>query len=181
MTEKFFILAYYDGRATGNLEKAEQTCGVWVQTYPRERLPHTFLAGFIYLASGRYEKSIEESQKVIEIDPDSVFPYAVLASDYVALERMEDAENAIAMGTARKLDSPQFTALRYDMAFSKGMPAEWSAKSAWRSRPGRRSPDREPRGVCAGIYRTLATGEADVAQRHGRSSTGSAPGKSWHI
>ena len=118
--EKFFISAYYDGRATGNLEKAEQTCGVWVQTYPRERLPHTFLAGFIYLASGRYEKSIEEAQKVFEIDPDSVFPYAVLASDYVALERMQDAENAIAMGTARKLDSPQFTALRYDMAFLKG-------------------------------------------------------------
>jgi tetratricopeptide (TPR) repeat protein len=93
---------------------------LWLQTYPRERLPHSFLAGFIYLASGRYEKSIEESQKLIEIDPDSVFPYAVLASDYVALERMDDAENAIAMGTARKLDSPQFTALRYDLAFLKG-------------------------------------------------------------
>ena len=118
--EKFFILAYDDGRATGNLEKAEQTCGLWLQTYPRERLPHSFLAGFIYLASGRYEKSIEEAQKVMEIDPDSIFPYAVPASDYIALERMEDAEKAIAMGTARKLDSPQFTALRYDMAFLKG-------------------------------------------------------------
>jgi tetratricopeptide (TPR) repeat protein/predicted Ser/Thr protein kinase len=118
--EKFFILAYYDGRATGNLEKAEQTCGLWLQTYPRERLPHTFLAGFIYLASGRYEKSIEEAQKVMEIDPDSIFPHAVLASDYIALERMDDAEKAIAVGTARKLDSPQFTALRYDVAFLKG-------------------------------------------------------------
>jgi eukaryotic-like serine/threonine-protein kinase len=118
--EKFFILAYYDGRATGNLEKAEQTCGLWAQTYPRERLPHTFLAGFIYPASGRYEKSIEASQKVMQIDPDSTFPYAVLASDYIALERMDEAENVIAMGTARKLDSPQFTALRYDMAFLKG-------------------------------------------------------------
>jgi len=118
--EKFFILAYYDGRATGNLEKAEQTCSLWLQTYPRERLPHSFLAGFIYLASGRYENSIEESQKVMAIDPDSIFPYAVLASDYIALERMDDAENIIATGTARNLDSPQLTALRYDMAFLKG-------------------------------------------------------------
>jgi serine/threonine protein kinase/tetratricopeptide (TPR) repeat protein len=118
--EKFFILAYYDGRATGNLEKAEQTCGLWVHTYPRERLPHSFLAGFIYLASGRYEKSIGEAQRVMEIDPDSIFPYTVLAGDYIALERMDDAENAIAMGTARKLDSPQFTALRYDIAFLRG-------------------------------------------------------------
>ncbi len=132
--EKFFISAYYDGRATGNLEKAEQTCGLWMQTYPRERLPHSFLAGFIYLASGRYEKSIEESQKVMEIDPDSIFPYAVLASDYIALERMDEAEKAIAMGTARKLDSPQFTALRYDMAFLKrdvgGMEREVSVAKA---------------------------------------------------
>src|ERR1700722_17122530 len=56
----------------------------------------------------------------MDIDPGSVFPYAVLAGDYIALERMDDAENALAMGTARKLDSPQFTALRYDMAFLKG-------------------------------------------------------------
>ena len=61
----FLFSAYYDGRATGNLEKAEQTCSLWVQTYPRERLPHSFLAGFIYPASGRYEKSIEEAQKVM--------------------------------------------------------------------------------------------------------------------
>ena len=93
--EKVFILAYYDGRATGNLEKAEQTCSLWAQTYPRERLPHSFLLGFIYLASGKYEKSIEEAQKVMEIDSDSIFPYAVLASDYIALDRMDDAENAI--------------------------------------------------------------------------------------
>ena len=118
--EKFFILAYYDGRAKGNLEKAEQTCGLWIQTYPRERLPHSFLAGFIYLASGKYEKSIEEAREVMEIDPDSIFPYAVLASDYIALERMDDAEKAIDMGMGRKLESPQFTALRYDMAFLKG-------------------------------------------------------------
>jgi tetratricopeptide (TPR) repeat protein len=118
--KKFFISGYYDWRATGNLEKAEQTCGLWVQTYPRERLPRSFLAGFIYLASARYEKSIEEAQKVMEIDPDSIFPYATLASDYLALERMDDAENAIAIGASRKLDSPQFTALRYDMALLKG-------------------------------------------------------------
>jgi serine/threonine protein kinase/Tfp pilus assembly protein PilF len=118
--EKFFITAYYDGRVTGNLEKAEQTCGLWAQTYPRESLPHGFLSGFIYPASGRYEKSIEESQKVIEIDPDAVFAYYILASDYVALDRMEEAEKTMNMGTARKLESPQFIAQRYDMAFLKG-------------------------------------------------------------
>jgi serine/threonine protein kinase/tetratricopeptide (TPR) repeat protein len=118
--EKFLIAAYYDGRVTGNLEKAEQTCELWAQTYPREKLPHTFLAGFIYPASGRYEKAVEESQKVIEIDPDAVVAYYFLASDYVALNRMEEAEKAVATAAGRKLDSPQFNAKRYDMAFLKG-------------------------------------------------------------
>jgi len=42
--EKFFITAYYDGRATGNQEKAQLTCEAWAQTYPREFLPHSFLS-----------------------------------------------------------------------------------------------------------------------------------------
>lgn len=57
---------------------------------------------------------------MIEIDPDAVFAYDILASDYLALERLEDAENAIRVTVARKLDSPQLHARRYDMAFLKG-------------------------------------------------------------
>ena len=135
--EKFFITAYYDGRVTGNLEKAEQTCELWAQTYPRVSLPHGFLAGFIDPASGRYEKSIEESQKVIEIDPDAVFAYDILASDYLALERMEEAEKAMNMVAARKLESPQFIARRYDMAFLKGDSAGMEREvSLARAEPG---------------------------------------------
>jgi serine/threonine protein kinase/tetratricopeptide (TPR) repeat protein len=118
--EKFFIAAYYDGRVTGNLEKAKQTCELWAQTYPRVSVPHGFLSGFIDPASGSYEKSIEESQNVLGIDPDAVFAYSILASDYVALDRMDEAEKTIATGVARKLESPQFIAQRYDMAFLKG-------------------------------------------------------------
>jgi len=44
--EKFFITAYYDGRATGNQEKAQQTCEQWAQIYPRDWTPHSFLSGF---------------------------------------------------------------------------------------------------------------------------------------
>jgi hypothetical protein len=37
--EKFFITASYDLQVTGNLEKVQQTCEVWAQTYPRELIP----------------------------------------------------------------------------------------------------------------------------------------------
>ena len=143
--------------------------------------PHSFLAGFIYPASGRYEKSIEEAQKVMQIAPDSTFPYAVLASDYIALERVDDAENAIAMGTAQKLDSPQFAALRYDMAFLKGDAGEMEHEvTVAKSGPGGEARI-EPGSLCAGIYRTSTTSEADIAHCWGRSRAGSAPGKSGYI
>lgn len=129
----------------GNLEKAEQTCELWAQTYPREIPPHSFLSGFIYPASGRYEKSIEKSQKLIEIDPDAVFAYDILASDYLALERMEDAENAIRITVARKLDSPQLYARRYDMAFLKGDNAGMEREvSLARTEPGGEGTHRKP-------------------------------------
>ena len=43
--EKFFITATYDLQVTGNLEKAQQTCELWAQTYPRDANPHGFLSG----------------------------------------------------------------------------------------------------------------------------------------
>ncbi len=52
--ERFFITASYDIQVTGNLEKAQQTCEAWAQTYPREKLgPHGFLGAIIY-PQGRF-------------------------------------------------------------------------------------------------------------------------------
>ena len=46
--ERFFISASYDTQVTGDLEKAEQTCELWTQAYPRSVSPHGFLGGIIY-------------------------------------------------------------------------------------------------------------------------------------
>src|SRR5580698_5451498 len=93
--EKFFITANYDLQVTGNLEKAEQTCALWAQAYPREARAHGFSASLVYLPTGRYEKSVEESRKAIELEPDLAISYAVLSLGYQYLERFEDAENTL--------------------------------------------------------------------------------------
>ena len=33
------------------MEKAEQTCELWIQAYPRSEMPHDFLSGAIYPAA----------------------------------------------------------------------------------------------------------------------------------
>jgi eukaryotic-like serine/threonine-protein kinase len=73
--ERFFISAYYFGRATGNQEKARQACEQWAQTYPRDPLPHAFLSGFVYLVLANYDKAIEEGRRTIELAPDRAFGY----------------------------------------------------------------------------------------------------------
>src|SRR5205807_6415198 len=93
--EKFFITAYYEGRATGNQEKAEQICQAWSRSYPRDVTPHTFLSGFIYTGLGKYERAVEEAQRVIELDPDADIGYSNLADDYLYLGRLPEAEGAL--------------------------------------------------------------------------------------
>jgi serine/threonine protein kinase/tetratricopeptide (TPR) repeat protein len=117
--EKFFITAYYDGRATGNQEKARQTCEAWAQAYPREWTPHSFLGGFIYPVLGEYEKAAQEAQKAIELAPDFGVGYALLGYSSLGLDRLGAAEDAARRASERKIEIPLLTLLRYDIAFLK--------------------------------------------------------------
>src|SRR6202007_1047751 len=83
--EKYFIAAYYQGRATGNQEKAEQICQAWSRSYPRDATPHAFLSGFIYTGLAKYERAVEEAQRAIELDPDAGIAYSNLVVDYLDL------------------------------------------------------------------------------------------------
>ena len=117
--EKFFITAYYDGRGTGNQEKAEQTCEQWAQIYPREWNAHAFRAGFIDLVLGRYEKAAEEGHKAMELAPDTYTGYYLFAYDSIYLDRLAEAEDALQQASVRKMEGPFLATLRFDLAFLK--------------------------------------------------------------
>ena len=121
--EKFFLTLSYEFRVTGNLEKAQQTCELWAQTYPRDVRPHAFLS-VIDQINGNYEKSVEAGRKSIEIDSDFVFGYANLAYGYQKLDRLGEDENILQRASDRKLDLPDFLVMRYDIAFLRGDQAE---------------------------------------------------------
>ena len=128
--EKFFIAASYELHVTGNLEKAQQTCESWVRTYPREMIPHAFLAGIIYIASGEYEKAVEEDKRAIEIDPDSAIGYSQLAFNYEYLDRLGEAAHTLQQAAARKLEIGDFLVQRYDIAFLRGDQAAMQREAA---------------------------------------------------
>ncbi len=117
--ERFFISLTYELQVTGDLEKAQQVCDLWVRAYPRASLPHGLLAGGIYPSIGKREESVEEAKIALGIDPDFSIGYSLLADSYLALDRTAEAEKTLQRASERKLDIPDFYVQRYVIAFLK--------------------------------------------------------------
>ena len=135
--ERFFITLSYDLQVTGNLEKGQQASALWVQAYPRAWVPHGLLSGDIHVARGKWEESVEEGKIALGIDPDFSIGYANLAMSYMALERLNEAENTLQRASDRKLEIPDYFVLRYMIAFLKSDKAGMEREAALaRERPG---------------------------------------------
>lgn len=128
--ERFFITAYYDGRATGNQEKAQKTCEAWAQAYPGNFVPHAMLSGFIYPASARYQQAGEDAEKAIELAPDMAIGYLTLGYSYLYRDLPADAEKALQRAYERNTDDPSLAILRFDVAFLQDDKAEMDRQVA---------------------------------------------------
>jgi tetratricopeptide (TPR) repeat protein/predicted Ser/Thr protein kinase len=132
-SEKYFITSSFHMVVTGDMEKAEQTCEVWIQAYPRSPAPHMFLSGFIYPSMGQYKKALEEGEEAVRLNPNNPIPYSNLMRNNVSLNRLEDAKSAYARALERNLTRPTFHASLYGIAFLQndaigmGQQVAWSA------------------------------------------------------
>ncbi len=116
-SEKYFISAVYYKEATGNMEEAEQACQQWSLAHPRASMPHVYLSAAIYPALGEYEKAAEQAREAVRLNPESSFTYQFLVSDYIALDRLDDAKAIYQKALARKLNSPFYLMALYGIAF----------------------------------------------------------------
>jgi serine/threonine protein kinase/tetratricopeptide (TPR) repeat protein len=117
--EKYSISSMYDSEVTGDMERAEQTCELWEQAYPRVTGPHDFLSGGIYPLLGQYEKGVEEGIEASRLNPNEFFPYGALMTNYVALDRPDDVTAAYGQALAHKLNNAYYAVLLYEAAFLK--------------------------------------------------------------
>ena len=135
--EKYLISASFHMMVTGDLEKAEQDCGLWVQAYPRDWMPHSFLSGIIYPALGQYEKAIPEGVEGINLAPGNPVPYFVLTLDYLALNRLDEAKATYQQAVQRKLNWPIFHIALYGIDFLQNNSVGMAQHVAWsEGRPG---------------------------------------------
>ena len=114
--EQFFISVIYDRTVTGNLERAQQTCALWAQSYPRDAIPHALLSGAVLQATGRFENSVEQAERAIALDPDLSPAYVNLAYSSFMMGRFDDAERTVQHASERGFAPPELLLLRYNIA-----------------------------------------------------------------
>jgi eukaryotic-like serine/threonine-protein kinase len=153
--ERYFVSAIYDKEVPGNLEKAEQTCKLWIEAYPRSEGPHIYLSGGIYPAMGRYDGVISEAKEAIRLKPDYSVSYVFLMDGYMALNRFDEANSAYRQAVERKLYHHYYPAALYHLAFLQndeaGMKRQVTVSAGQ-----------------TGVENTLLAYEANTAAYHGR-------------
>ncbi len=129
--EKYFISASFHIELTGNMEKAEQTCELWIQAYPRAEFPRTFLPGIIYPVLGQYEKAVETGEEAVHMFPNRPIPYSVLLFAYIALNRLDEAKATNGQALSHNLNDPTSHIGLYQIAFLQNDAAGMAREVEW--------------------------------------------------
>jgi tetratricopeptide (TPR) repeat protein len=130
--ENYSITFNYHREVTRNLELARQTLESWTQAYPRDLVPHGFLAAFTSQGSGHYDKAVEEGLKAIALDPDYAIGYTNVAFAYIYLDRLSEAEAMLRKASDRRIEAVNFSLCRYFIAFLRNDPAAMEREVAQR-------------------------------------------------
>lgn len=117
--ESFDISAVYYQFVTHQADQAIVVCELWAQTYPNDFTPHRIL-GYENAVLGRWEQSVGEFRKAMEVDPSQALPYSGQMSANLALMRLDDARAAYQAAKARNLQVGEPIRLRYLLAFVEG-------------------------------------------------------------
>jgi eukaryotic-like serine/threonine-protein kinase len=134
--EKLRIVAFYHSYVIGDTNRAIQAYELWGQSYPHDSLPRVSL-GSLYALLGQFDRSIAQTQAAQQLDPDSVLIYSTLGSDYLALGKLNQAEQILDEAERQKVDGTVLRLARYQLAFLQGDAAQMAAQSAWAAqKPG---------------------------------------------
>jgi len=162
--EKFHITADYYAFGTGELEKEAQTYVLWMQSYPRDFIPHANL-GDNSKTLGQYDKAMAETQEALRLEPNIMAGYTNLGLDFLALNRLDDAKATFDGALGRKLDGWNLRLYMYYLAFLRGDSALMAQQLAWGAgKPGAEDPLLSAQSDTEGYYGRL-TKARDYSRR----------------
>jgi DNA-binding winged helix-turn-helix (wHTH) protein/tetratricopeptide (TPR) repeat protein len=128
--EKFYISSHYYDNVTHDVDSAIQTYELWKQTYPRDVVPRINLSA-AYEQLGQADKALGEIREALRLDPNRSFVYSNLLSDYLCLDRFDEAKSTFDGAVSRGLDTEDVRLVRYIIAFLEGDQATMQQQAAW--------------------------------------------------
>jgi tetratricopeptide (TPR) repeat protein len=128
--DRLHITTLYYDLGTGDVPKAIASYKEWVQLYPRDDIAKGNLASEYFLI-GDYEQAANFAQQALRLDPGSTAWYENVSTAYIALMRLEEAQNILNLAFARKLDDPAMHADLYALAFLQGNSAAMQREMDW--------------------------------------------------
>src|SRR5439155_1137733 len=128
--ERFYISNLYYGLATEELDKDIEVLELWKLTYPRDFFPHNDLAS-AYVATGQFEKAIEEDREVLRLNPNVADANYRLGFELALLNRLNEAKAVYEEVIAKKLDSWFVHYDLYGLAFIQGDQALMQQQLDW--------------------------------------------------
>ncbi len=177
-TERFYVDTHYFQLVENDELKAIETYKAWADAYPHDLVPFNNISvGYQHL--GKWDESLEWSNRAIKISPDDVIPVYARSWTYVGLGRFDDAKTTIDNAMARGMDTPRFHYTLYMLAFLRNDRATMDRELAGAAKfgPGAESDLAALEGSTQAYYGKMNTARAsfkrayDVA--HAASLTGS--------
>ncbi|MCU1225484.1 MAG: serine/threonine protein kinase with repeat [Edaphobacter sp.] len=151
--ERYRISTTYYHAVTGELEKAIEEYVRWSKSYPRDDTPPLNL-GVIYQQLGKYDKAVVETKEALRLAPTTT-GYGNLSFDYIALNRLDDAEKVLREAQAKGFDGLYIRGNLYLLAFRRGDRKGMEQQLAWAA--GR-----------VGDEDAMLSGQADTDAYYGR-------------
>jgi serine/threonine protein kinase/tetratricopeptide (TPR) repeat protein len=151
--ERYRISTTYYHAVTGDLEKATKEYALWSKSYPRDSTPPLNL-GVVYQQLGQYDKAVFETKESLLLAPTTT-GYGNLAVEYIALDRLDDAEKVLRQAQAKGFDGLYIRESLYLLAFRRGDSKGMEQQLTWAA--GR-----------VGDEDVMLSGQADTEAYYGR-------------
>ena len=127
--ERYRISTTYYHAVAGDLEKSVQVYELWAKSYPRDDTPPLNL-GVVYQQLGQYGKAVVETEQAQRLAPTAT-GYGNLAFEYIALNRLDEAEKVLQRARSSDFDGFDIRANLYLLYFLRGDNKGMEQQLAW--------------------------------------------------
>jgi eukaryotic-like serine/threonine-protein kinase len=151
--ERYRISTIYYHAVTGELQKSMEVYELWSKSYPRDDSPFLNL-GVVHQQLGQYDKAVLVTETAQRLAPTTT-GYGNLAFEYIALNRLDDADKVLQRAQSSGFDGLDIRANLYLLSFLRGNTKGMEQQLAWAA--GR-----------LGDEDAMLSGQADTEAYYGR-------------